>query len=287
MTKRIAIIGLGLLGGSLARALKTCADAPYVIGYDIDKQTLAYGKQQGFVDEATTDLAYSVSQADIVVLAVAMAVVPSLLDTLVQHVKPPTTLTDVVSIKGALLDCIKTQAPTLLPQWVLGHPMRGAERQGIKAADENLFAGGTVILTAVTETSPERLATVKTLWERLNARVIEMSPQRHDEIIAMVSHLPHALAFAFTSTLNQQADVATYLACSGGGFRDFTRIAGSSPALWTDILINNKEAMLSHLEQFTKTLQDLSKYIKDNKHHELQEMLTQGKQARDLLEKCT
>ena len=238
---RIAIIGLGLIGGSLARALKSADAALHISAADRDKQALRSALEQQVIDQAG-DLAGICSGADLVIIAVPPLAAPAVLRELEQHVTPRTVITDVASAKAHLLETLATANAGFSRRVVPGHPLAGSEQSGFAASVAGLFRGRNVVLTPADGTDPEAIARVHNLWRMLGANVLAMSAARHDRILALTSHLPHLLAFALADLLARREtgqDVNHYAA---SGFADFTRLAASNPELWADIINANAAA---------------------------------------------
>ncbi len=250
---RILIVGLGLIGGSLAAALRASGHEGSVLGCDPDESELALGIEKGLIDGGDTRLAPLVEGASLIVLAVPVLAMVSVmrelagcLDRAAKHV----VITDVGSTKGAIRDGAIAAFGKLPPRLVLGHPIAGSEKSGVAAANPRLFARHKVILTPDATTDRDALARVYRLWQACGAEVLEMSVEHHDQVLAHTSHLPHLLAFSLVDTLARQDDRLEIFRYAAGGFRDFTRIAGSDPGMWRDIFIANREAVLASLDDF-------------------------------------
>ncbi|RCV86506.1 bifunctional prephenate dehydrogenase/3-phosphoshikimate 1-carboxyvinyltransferase [Billgrantia montanilacus] len=255
---RILIVGLGLIGGSLAAALRAGGFGGTIHSCDPDPDEIARGIAMGLIDHGDTRLAPLVEGASLIVLSVPVLAMESVMAELVEALPagaldgeaPPVTVTDVGSTKAAVRDCALRVFGRLPPGLVLGHPIAGSEKSGVAAANPCLYVNHKVILTPSAETAPAAVARVRTLWQACRAQVLEMDVERHDQVLARTSHLPHLLAFSLVDTLARQDERLEIFRYAAGGFRDFTRIAGSDPVMWRDIFVANREAVLASLDEF-------------------------------------
>lgn len=249
---RLLIVGLGLIGGSLAAALRKAGFQGEIMACDPDAREIARGVEMGLIDGGSTRLADQAPGASMIVLAVPVLAMESVMGELatLNPALAGQVVTDVGSTKAAIRDAALKVFGHMPPTLVLGHPIAGSEKSGVAAANPGLYAAHNVILTPMPETDADALARVRTLWQACGARVLEMDVARHDDVLAQTSHLPHLLAFSLVDTLarqDQRLDIFRYAA---GGFRDFTRIAGSDPVMWRDIFTANREAVLASLDDF-------------------------------------
>ncbi|MFO7994202.1 MAG: prephenate dehydrogenase/arogenate dehydrogenase family protein, partial [Marinobacter sp.] len=238
--QRVAVIGLGLIGGSLARAIRENGLAVTVVGTDKRPEELALGKELGIIDEAAGSVAEVVAGSDLVVLAVPVKAIRTVLEEIRPHLGCNAVLTDVGSTKTSFVNDVREVFGELPAKVIPGHPIAGSEKSGIRAADSALFANHKVILTPAENVSQPDLDKLKDLWEGCGATVLTMSVAYHDEVLAATSHLPHLIAFSLVDTLageDENLDIFRYAA---GGFRDFTRIAASDPVMWHDIFLSNR-----------------------------------------------
>ncbi len=243
-------MGLGLMGGSLARAVKA-SNLPWrVRGVARNPQTRRAALASGAVDEACATAAEAAPGADLVVIALPVRAVPDAARELAPHLAPGTVVTDVGSTKAALTRGVEAVLPPGVP-FVGGHPIAGTEESGFTASFAGLYRGARCLLTPGATSTPEAVATVRGLWEGVGMRVDVMDAAAHDRILAVISHLPHVVAYALVNAA-AQADAALpgLLSYTGGGFRDFTRIAASHPAMWRDICLDNREEVLRALDEF-------------------------------------
>jgi cyclohexadieny/prephenate dehydrogenase len=256
--ERVAVIGLGLLGGSVAGAARARGVAKRVVGVSRGRETAAAAVAAGLADEATADLPAGVAGADLVVLCTPVFAMEGTLRRAASHLAPGALVTDVGSVKGRLVETL----PGLLPagaRYVGAHPMAGSHRTGLRHASRDLFEGAACVLTPTAATPPAALARVRAFWAALGARIFERDPAQHDAEVAWVSHLPHAVAFAYAASL--AGAPASAFALKGAGFRDFTRIAGSAPELWADILATNAKALAGPLGATARALAALARAI--------------------------
>ena len=282
---KVLIFGVGLIGGSLALALKKAGVATHIVGIGRNQDSLKTALSLGVIDEAQTDIAQAMEGADIVVIATPVAQTPEILAAIAPHLKADTIITDAGSTKsdiaGYVANAAQNLTPALLSQFVGGHPIAGAEKSGVSAANADLFFGKIVVLTPNEQTSKQALSKVRALWEATGANVSEMSAEAHDQIFAAVSHLPHLLAFALVDDLANRKNSQQLFDFAASGFRDFTRIAGSSPEMWRDISLANKEALLSELEAYQSELKLLQKLLKNKDGAGLEALFESASNARN------
>ncbi len=256
--ERVAVVGLGLLGGSLAGAARARGVAKRVVGVSRGRETAAAAVSAGLADEGTADLAAGVAGADLVVLCTPVSAMAETLRRAAPQLAPGAIVTDVGSVKARLVDTL----PGLLPpgvHYVGAHPMAGSHHTGLRHARKDLFEGAACVQTPTASTPPAALARVRGFWGALGARLFERDPAQHDAQVAWVSHLPHAVAFAYAASL--AAAPAEAFALRGTGFRDFTRIAASDPELWADILATNAKALAGPLAASAQALARLARAI--------------------------
>jgi cyclohexadieny/prephenate dehydrogenase len=274
--ERIAVLGLGLLGGSVAGAARARGVAKRVVGVSRGRDTAAAAVAAGLADEATAELAAGVAGAELVVLCTPVFAMAETLRRAAPHLAPGALVTDVGSVKRPLVETL----PGLLPpgvHYVGAHPMAGSHHTGLRHARADLFEGAACVLTPTAATPPGALARVGGFWAALGARVFERDPAVHDAEVAWVSHLPHAVAFAYAASL-VSAPAAAF-ALKGGGFRDFTRIAASDPELWADILATNAKALSGPLAHAAGALARLSRAIEAGEVEAVHRFLTAASEA--------
>jgi cyclohexadieny/prephenate dehydrogenase len=261
--ERVALIGVGLIGSSLARVLRRDSPATRIVACARTAETLDAVRRLGLADEVTDDPAVAVKGADLVVIATPLSAYAEIGRRIAPALRPGTIVTDVGSVKGVV---IRDLAP-LLPagvHFVPGHPVAGTEHSGPEAGFADLFLDRWCILTPPRGTAPEAVAKITALWEGAGMRVVTMEAEHHDRVMAVTSHLPHLIAYTIVGTATElgqdlQSEVVAY---SAGGFRDFTRIAASDPVMWRDIFLENREAVLELLQRFSEDLTALQRAIR-------------------------
>lgn len=281
MIKRLCIIGVGLIGGSLARALKATGACAEVVGYGRNPEALQRALALGVIDRAETDIAAAAKGADVIVLGVPVGAMDAVLGELKPHLEPQTILTDVGSTKGSVVEAAKRVFGTLPQRFVPGHPIAGTEQSGVEASFAELYRQRRVILTPDADTDPDALETIRRMWQQTGAEVIEMSVAHHDEVLAATSHLPHLLAFTLVDTLARLEEHDDIFRFAAGGFRDFTRIASSNPQMWHDICLNNRDALLKMVQRFSTELGTLARAIEEGDSGAILATFQRAKSARD------
>ena len=279
--RRVAIIGLGLIGGSLASAIRRARLATTVVGADQRPDELALGLTLGVVDETADSIAEAVTGADLVVVAVPVRATEQVLRELKPHLGEGALLTDVGSTKASFVEAVKTVFGNEPVAMIPGHPIAGSEKSGITAANPDLFDRHKVILTPPEGADSDHLRRLRSLWEACGATVLTMSVARHDEVLAATSHLPHLIAFSLVDTLAGEDDNLDIFRYAAGGFRDFTRIAASDPVMWHDIFLSNQQAVLRVIDHFTHDLDQLRAAIADQDSATLLRVFSRAKAARD------
>lgn len=268
---KVAIIGVGLLGGSIALACKKFAMAKERIGYGRNRQNLEQAKKAGIIDVIGEDLRSTVQDADLVVLCAPVGSLVTLAEEVLSTVKPGCIITDVGSVKGSVVGEIAKQLPEQV-YFVGSHPIAGGEQSGIQFASAELLEGAKCIITPDASIPQEVLDKVTVFWQAMGMQVISMSSDEHDLIYGAVSHLPHVVAFALMNTIGETRtenhdDVVPF---SGKGLKDFTRIAASNPVMWRDICVSNKTVLLQLIDQFEKTLANMRTWIESGNSKELE-----------------
>jgi len=277
--QRVAIIGLGLIGASLARALREAAPTIHLIGFDADAASVARARELGFIDEGAESVAHAAQNADCTVVATPVRTIAEIVTTAMQAA-PDAVVTDTGSVKGSVLARL-AEAGVATAQFVPGHPVAGSERFGVDAADATLFQDRRVIVTPTASTAPEATALVEALWGAVGAHVERMGAAHHDEVLAATSHLPHVLAYALVDCLTHMEDQRELFAYAAGGFRDFTRIASSSPHMWRDILLDNRAVLDRTIGAFEQTLAQLRSDLRDANDEAVLATLQRARAARE------
>jgi prephenate dehydrogenase len=275
--KRVAIIGLGLIGGSLGLAIRRRRAAREVVGFSRRQATVARAKSRGAIDRSAASLRQAVLEADLVVLAGPVDTIVPLGRQAARFMKPGAVLTDVGSTKAAIVRGLGQHLPRGIA-FVGGHPIAGSEQQGIDAANAGLFAGAVCMLTPTARTPRAALKRVRALWERIGARVQIVSPAAHDQLLAMGSHLPHLLAAVLMQTA--QGRLPRPAPCS---FLDMTRIALSSPELWDDIFLSNRVELLAAMRVFARQWQQWQRLLSRRQGAALRQQLHRAQRARKAL----
>ena len=283
MIKQLTIIGVGLIGGSLARALKRAAAVGQVVGCGRDAQHLQRALELGVIDRAETDMAKAAQDADMVVVAVPVGAMEAVFGAIAPHLRADAVVTDVGSSKGSVVAAAKRAFGKLPPGFVPGHPIAGTEKSGVEASFAELFENRRVILTPTEASDAQAVTKVRAMWELAGAKVVETGIVHHDEVLAATSHLPHLLAFALVDTLATMDDKKEIFEYAAGGFRDFTRIASSDPQMWHDICVHNELALLKILDRFEADLDKLREAIANNNGDYLLTVFSRAKAARDQL----
>lgn len=283
-TDTVVIVGLGLIGGSLARALRQSGFSRHFIGCGHREPSLRRGVELGVIDEYTLDLDAAVDRADIVVICTPTLTAAQMLGQILPRLNGRSggpVITDVASVKGSLRDAAIAIAGAVPPQLVLGHPIAGSEHSGVEASDVNLFVDHRVILTPEASNDPAAVALVRAMWESTGADVLDMTVERHDAVLAATSHLPHLLAYALVDALSSSDASDDIFRCAAGGFRDFTRIASSDPTMWRDIALANRSALLDAIDLFSDHLGRLRTAVQAGDGEELSDTFSRAKRARD------
>jgi prephenate dehydrogenase len=281
MLGRLVVIGLGLIGGSFAKGVRESGLCREVVGVDRDLASCQRAVQLGVIDRYEQDLASACEGADLIQLAVPILAMEKLLGALATLDLGEAVLTDVGSAKGNIVRVARQAFGARLPRFVPGHPIAGSEQSGVEASNARLFRRHKVILTPLPETDPLALERVDSLWRALGADVEHMQVERHDEVLAATSHLPHLLAFGLVDSLAKRSENLDIFRYAAGGFRDFTRIAGSDPLMWHDIFLANREAVLHALDAFRTDLDDLRGAVDAGDGERLLGVFTRARMARE------
>ena len=278
---RLAVIGVGLIGGSLARALRAAGKVDEIVGCGRGKANLEEAVALGVIDRYSHDVAETVRDADVVFLAVPLgamhAAFAAMRETLPEHA----VITDGGSAKGSVVADCREAAPELLGRFVPGHPIAGTENNGVAASFAELYQNRRVILTPLEENDASQVARVRKMWEACGAEVTAMPVEHHDEVLAATSHLPHMLAFGLVDMLARMKENDEIFRYAAGGFRDFTRIASSNPVMWRDICIANREALSPMLAAYAEEMTALADSIAAADADQLLAIFERAKAARD------
>jgi prephenate dehydrogenase len=279
--RRLAVVGVGLLGGSVAKAARARSLAREVIGVGRDRARMQAALDDGGLDHATTDLAEGVREADFVVLAAPVRVIEDLLPPLWAVAAADAVVTDVGSSKAAIVHCAQGLAARRPLAFVGSHPMAGSEKSGYGVARADLFQGALVVVTPTEASDPRVVKRVTTFWEHLGARVTTLDPEAHDAAVAAISHLPHLVACALMDAVAREAPGA--LALAARGFRDTTRIAAGDPQMWQEIFLANRAPLAHAVGAFRRSLEEIDRLVQTGEPVALEAALARIKAAREAL----
>jgi prephenate dehydrogenase len=281
MIEKLAVIGVGLIGGSLALALREAGVVKEVVGCGRSEANLVKAVELGILDHYTHDVAEAVQGADRVLLAVPLGAMRATLEGLRDHLAPNAVVTDAGSVKGSVVADLRAVFGRIPPFFVPGHPIAGTERSGAEAAFASLYRNRRVILTPLPETAAAALAAVEAMWRHCGAEITHMTVAHHDEVLAATSHLPHMLAFSLVDSLARMKENDEIFRYAAGGFRDFTRIASSNPVMWRDICMANQQALGEMLTRFADELHQLASILEQGESEGLLQIFERAKRARD------
>jgi prephenate dehydrogenase len=281
MIRRLAVVGVGLIGGSLARALRAAGEVGEIVGCGRGKANLERAVELGVIDRYSHDVGEAVAGADTVFVAVPLGAMRDAFAAMRDHLAPDAVVTDGGSAKGSVVADARTGLGDGLRAFVPGHPIAGTERTGVESSFAALYQNRRVILTPLPENDAATVERVARMWRACGAEVAEMSVEHHDEVLAATSHLPHMLAFGLVDALARMKENDEIFRYAAGGFRDFTRIASSSPVMWRDICLANRDALSRMLERFALEMTDLAEAIRRGDGEHLLEIFSRAKAARD------
>lgn len=282
MFKKLCVIGVGLIGGSIAKSARANNLVEKIVGFGRidDLENLQLAKELNVIDEFYTDIDVAVKEADCVIIATPVAATEAVLKLLKPFWSNETLYTDVGSTKGNVIEAAKAVFGFVPDNFIPAHPIAGAENSGVQAALVDLFLAKRLIITPVENTNPIALEKLQTFWEKIGALVSTMDVQQHDSVLAATSHLPHLLAFALVDMLGQRDEQEAIFKYAAGGFRDFTRIASSDPTMWTAICEANKTELLPLLEQFKTELSTIQQLLETENFEQLFELFAYSNMAR-------
>ena len=285
MINKLCIVGIGLIGGSLARALRVAGYAHEIVGYGRSLGNLQQAVELGVIDRAEVSLTDAVRHVDMVVLAVPVGCMAEILGEVGPALADRAVVTDVGSVKGSVIEAARKALGKRFTHFVPGHPLAGTEQSGVAASQADLFQGRRVILSPEPETDATATASVRAMWEAAGAEVATLSAVDHDRILAVSSHLPHMLAYCLMDMVVRHDDHRAILECAASGFRDTTRVAGSDPVMWRDICLANRDALLAALRQYHDDLGALAAAIEKGDGEWLCETFKRAKHTRAALNK--
>jgi prephenate dehydrogenase len=279
--ERVVVIGVGLIGGSFALALKAASACGSIVGVGRNPNNLARARELGVIDAQAADAAQAVRDANLVLLATPVAQTAQILGAIAPSLGPRTLVTDAGSTKRDVVAAARSALGARVAQFIPGHPIAGAEHSGVGAANADLFRGKRIVLTPLDENAPADVATVEAAWTACGACVSRMTPDAHDAVFAAVSHLPHLLAFALVHEVAGRDNAAQLFDYAAGGFRDFTRIASSHPEMWRDICLANRDALLAECARYQGKLDALRVLLERGDGVQLEQLFAESRTARD------
>ena len=281
MIRKLAIIGVGLIGGSLARALRAAGEVERVVGCGRGEANLKRGVELGVIDSYTHDVGEAVSGADMVFVAVPLGAMRGVFADMNGYLSADAVITDGGSAKGSVINDFYAVCSDHTTQFVPGHPIAGTEHNGVEASFAELYRNRRVIITPTAASSDEAVKRVTHMWKACGAEVVEMAVEHHDRVLAATSHLPHMLAFGLVDALARMEEHEEIFRYAAGGFRDFTRIASSNPTMWRDICISNGAALSRMITSFADELHALAESVERGDGERLLEVFQRAKDARD------
>ena len=279
MINKITIIGVGLIGGSLAKAIKENNLAKVVFGFGRDLNRLEEAQKANVIDQFSTNLKDAINDSDIVIIATPVGSFQEILSEIKPFLTSKIVISDVGSTKTNIALIVSQTLGDYSNYFIPAHPIAGKEKSGFEASESNLFNNRKVIITPLETSSPDSISLIQKMWEGTGADVDFMSPESHDELLGMTSHLPHMLAFSLVNYLISKNPSASIYAA--GGFKDFSRIASGDAVMWRDICIQNKDQIISHIKGYQKTLNSLVDAIENENSDELDLLFTSAKKTRD------
>jgi prephenate dehydrogenase len=279
--EKLVIVGVGLIGGSFALALKEAGAVGRVVGVGRGAGNIRRALDLKIIDEAGALDPATFGDADLVLLAVPVGQMRAVMRSIAPLLGRKTVVTDAGSTKQDVVDLAKRELKASLPRFVPGHPIAGTEKSGADAAFAGLYRGRKVVLTPLKATDGGALAMVHGAWAACGASVLELSPREHDAVLATVSHLPHVLAYALVGEVARHKDARRLFSYAAGGFRDFTRIAGSHPEMWRDICLANRKALLVELKRYSGELARVRRILQRGDGRALEALFSQARDARD------
>jgi len=281
MIDTLSIIGVGLIGSSLSLALKEAGSVGRVIGFGRNRENLEKGVEIGVLDGFEASIKAAVADADVIVVAVPLGAMQAVFSELANSIKKDAVITDVGSTKGSVVTAARAELGENLKRFVPGHPIAGGEMSGVEAGYASLYQKRRVILTPLTQTDPDAISRIESMWRVCGAIIEHLDIEHHDKVLGATSHLPHMLAYALVhhlSNLNEHEEIFRYAA---GGFRDFTRIASSDPVMWRDVCLANGAELVRLIEQYQRELDRINVAIKSGDADELLSLFGRAKSERD------
>ena len=279
MMKKICIIGIGLIGGSLAKAIKKTHQSEIVFGYGRNSSRLEKAKKSNVIDQYSTDIGVALDGANIVIIATPVGSYESILEEIKPHIAEDMAISDVGSTKVSVVEAVKAVFDDGLDNFIPAHPIAGKEKSGFEVSDADLFINKKVIITPLENSNPESIKMLTKMWEGVGAEVDFMTSQSHDDLLGMTSHLPHMLAFSLVNYLiSQHPEASVYAA---GGFKDFSRIASGDAIMWRDICLHNRNEIIAHIKGYQESLNTLVDAIDSQNKEQLESLFRKAKNTRD------
>lgn len=280
--EKLVVVGVGLIGGSFALALKRAGAVKHVVGVGRSDENIRRALELGLIDAAGALDAATLADADLVMLAAPVGQLGALMRSMAPLLGSRTVVTDAGSTKQDVVELARRELRGALARFVPGHPIAGTEYSGAGAAFAELYLGRKVVLTPLAETTPAAVARVRSAWEACGAQVLELEPDEHDAAFAAVSHLPHVLAYALVDQVARHENAQLLFSCAAGGFRDFTRIASSHPEMWRDICMANRKALLAELDRYRNGLDRVRALLERGDAKALENLFIEARAARNL-----
>ena len=279
MMKKVCIIGIGLIGGSLAKAINKTHQSEIVFGFGRDKSRLEKAQKSNVIDQYSTDIGEALNGANMVIIATPVGSYESILKEMKPHIVEGMVISDVGSTKVSVIEAVKSVFDGALDNFIPAHPISGKEKVGFEVSDADLFVNRKVIITPLENNNPDSIKILAKMWEGVGAEVDFMTPQSHDDLLGMTSHLPHMLAFSLVNYLiSQHPEASVYAA---GGFKDFSRIASGDAIMWRDICLHNRDAIVAHIKAYQESLNTLVEAIDSHNKDQLESLFREAKNTRD------
>ena len=279
MMKKVCIIGIGLIGGSLAKAINKTHQSEIVFGFGRDKSRLEKAQKSNVIDQYSTDIGEALDGSNMVIIATPVGSYESILRLMKPHIVKDMIISDVGSTKVSVIEAVKKVFGNTLDNFIPAHPISGKEKVGFEVSDADLFVDKKVIITPHENNNPDSIKILVNMWKEVGAEVDFMTPQSHDDLLGMTSHLPHMLAFSLVNYLiSKHPEASVYAA---GGFKDFSRIASGDAIMWRDICLNNRDSIVEHIKGYQDSLNTLVDAINSQNKEQLESLFSEAKNTRD------
>ena len=279
MMKKVCIIGVGMIGGSLAKAINKTHQSEIVFGFGRDKSRLEKAQKSNVIDQYSTDIGEALDGSNMVIIATPVGSYESILRLMKPHIVKDMIISDVGSTKVSVIEAVKTVFGNTLDNFIPAHPISGKEKVGFEVSDADLFVDKKVIITPHENNNPDSIKILVNMWKEVGAEVDFMTPESHDDLLGMTSHLPHMLAFSLVNYLiSKHPEASVYAA---GGFKDFSRIASGDAIMWRDICLNNRDSIVEHIKGYQDSLNTLVDAINSQNKEQLESLFSKAKNTRD------